>query len=252
MRTITPRGTPDTGTSRARSNSAGRDADLIPNPPDRRPRVGQPRRLKERDRYSIGWRDAGDAEQAGGMEDALAYALRPGDNGSFMFGHELAPRCRACTLVTDAEWINPTFVLVERGLDVSVTYDGCLVSSRRFANLVDGLPGIRTRAIPAAPGFFSTVVDPIVPFDTERRGTRSQDRCGRCGRFKVVIGATPVYLRDGAVVPPGFSRTDVVFGDAADFGASPTAQSPIILVDTTTAATLRAERLAGMELVPVR
>jgi len=186
------------------------------------------------------------------MEDALAYALSLADNGSFMFDHELAPRCPACTLVTDAEWINPTFMMAERGLDASVTYDGCLVSSWRFANLVNGMPGIRTRAIPTAPGFFATVVDPIVPFDTERRGTRLQDRCGRCGRFKVVIGARPVYLRDGAVVPHGFSRTDIVFGDAADYGALPTAQSPIILVDTTTAATLRAEHLAGMELVPVR
>ena len=186
------------------------------------------------------------------MGDDRAYALHPADNDSFMFDHELAPRCPACTLVTDAEWVNPSFKLVDRGLDVSMTYDGCLVTSRRFANLVDGLPGIRTRAIPSAPGFLATAVDPRVPFDTERHGTRLEDPCGRCGRFKVVIGATPVLLRDGAVVPLGFSRTDIAFGDAADYGSSPKAQSPIILVDPTTAATLRAKRLVGLDLMPIQ
>lgn len=186
------------------------------------------------------------------MEDAPAYALFAADNSSFMFDHDLAPRCPACTLVTDPEWINPTFKLVDRGLDVSATYDGCLIGSRRFAQVVEGLPGIRMRPIPSAPDFFATAVDPVVQFDVERRGSRLQDPCGLCGRFKVVIGAIPVYLRDGGVVPLGFSRTDIAFGDAADYGTSATAPSPIILVHSTTAATLRADRLVGMELLPIQ
>jgi hypothetical protein len=59
-------------------------------------------------------------------------------------------------------------------------------------------------------------------------------------------------LRDGRAVERGFSKTDLGFGAAADFGPTqPNHLSPLIIVDHDLGRRLKALRLRGVTLKPI-
>src|SRR5438270_9501081 len=98
----------------------------------------------------------------------VGYLLRGPDNGSDMLGGDMRHRaCPTCGMSTDREWIDPSFKLGMTDLDASYTYDGYLIVSERFRSLAPG-QGVRFIELPSAPGFYSLVVDNIVPFDAAR------------------------------------------------------------------------------------
>ena len=183
----------------------------------------------------------------------LGYAIHAADNDSFYY--ELAehvPACPACGLVTEPDWLNPTFDLKRTDLDISYTWDAALIVSEKFVKFAGSYPGGRFLQLPSVPGFALFTVEPTVPFDAERRGTTFEDPCGACGRFTQIAGADPIYLKLGTVLPEGFSRTDVVFGSAHwNRPDRFIAQSPGFLVDSELGRTLAAQEFVGLRLEPI-
>lgn len=186
-------------------------------------------------------------------ERVIGYSIHAGDNDSFYYEFgEGVPACPACGLVTRLDWLNPTFLLERTGFDVSFTWDLAPTVSERFVTFVSAYPGARFLPLPAAPGFSLFILDPIVPFDAERRGTKLMDPCSGCARFTQIAGADPVYLKPGPVLPKGFSRTDIEFGSARERPDRATAQSPQFLVDPELGEALASQALRGLRLEPIR
>jgi hypothetical protein len=174
----------------------------------------------------------------------FGFTLSGPDNDSHMVvGAPDAPRCAKCGFAVDHTWINPRFTLTVKRWDVSFTYDGYLIVSQRFRDVL-GVRGSVYRDLPAQPSFFAVTAERQVEFDAERRRTRFSLFCDGCQRFTQVAGATPVFLKDEARLPDELRRTDVVFG-------SNDGQHPLLLVGPGLAADLRRADLAGLELLAI-
>lgn len=174
----------------------------------------------------------------------VGFVLSAADNGSFMLrGDAPHPACPACGLATARDWVDPAFRLTGSRLDASYTYDGYFVASERFVTVV-GERSATFVDLPSEPGFFAVVPQVAVAFDSERRGTRFDDLCPTCGRYRSVAGATPAFLRLDGPLPDVIVRTDVEFGSGDE-------RHPLLLVGPDLANRLVAAALTGIELSPV-
>ena len=175
----------------------------------------------------------------------VGVALSAPDNDSYMLADGASfPACRTCGLVTDRTWVDPVFKPVETCFDASYTYDGYLIVSERFRSIAESAT---TRFVPlaSAAGFYSLVIEAVVPYDVERRKTILEQPCQTCGRFFVVAGATPVFLAVADPLADELFRTDVAFGSGNE-------QAPIPVMGHGFGQRLRGANLAGVDLRPVR
>lgn len=125
-------------------------------------------------------------------------------------------RCEACGDLLN-KWEEPLSGLVvkKRKLDIGSTYDGVTIVSQRFKSVYEerDLSGLEFRQLPDDPDFHSIRAVRAVGFDAKRRRTRYINPCPKCGRFESVVGATPVYLKEGVEIGQReFVRTDLEFG----------------------------------------
>jgi hypothetical protein len=164
----------------------------------------------------------------------------PDNDSSMLDDAPDAPRCPRCGFALDHAWINPRFKLNVKRWDVSGTYDGRLIVSQRFRNVL-GDRGAVYGDLPTEPSFFTLRAEKQVEFDADRRRTRFTHFCDECRRFTQAAGATPVFLKDEARLPDELRRTDILFG-------SDNGQHPLLLVGPGLAADLRRADLAGLEL----
>jgi hypothetical protein len=169
-----------------------------------------------------------------------AFILSAPDNDSYMLaGAPEALRCGSCGRSLDSEWVDPSFRLSERGCDASYTYDGYLIVSARFREVVADR-GARYVDIPAEPSCSVLIPVERVRFDAIRRRTTFENFCEACGRYHDVAGATPAFLR--SVPPPdGLRATDLEFGSGDE-------QHPLLIVGARLADELREAQLQGVEL----
>jgi hypothetical protein len=130
-----------------------------------------------------------------------------------------------------------------RRFDVSYTYDGYLIVSERFRDIAEEA-GTRCISLPSVSGFYSLLVENEVPFDTVRRRTRFEQPCDECGRYFVVAGATPAFLKVEAELPDQMFRTDLEFGTGNE-------QHPLIIAGPRTADRLLVAGFDGLDLTPV-
>ena len=181
------------------------------------------------------------------------YSLSGHDNKSWYWeDYDGVPKCASCGLVNDPLWINPDFELNRKDMDLSFTHDGQKIVSDRFVTASAGQPGITFIPLPNHPGHHLVDVDRTVAFDIEARGTTLSRRCPTCGRFTHIAGATPVHLRPGVTLQPGFSRTDIEFGSSRLNPNLPYQQHPLILVDPDLGHHLASARLKGLVLKPIK
>ena len=135
----------------------------------------------------------------------------------------------------------------KRRFDVSVTYDGVTIVSSAFRKWYEsaGIEGLVITPLPDDPDFASIVTTTVVAFDSLRRHTRFLNACDLCGRYKEVIGANPVFLKPGHVVPArGFCGTDIEFG-------SGDGKHPLLLCGAETANLIVRAKLRGCTLFPI-
>src|SRR5262245_49189494 len=198
----------------------------------------------------------------------VAYELLADDDDSHMLGDETyrPPRsagfhdwrfgkngvphpatCATCGRKTDPSYVNPEFKAKKRAWDISETYDGYRIVSKRFRDFcrTEGWAGLEFVVLPADNSFFVLRLSLVLPFDSQRRGTRFEQPCPSCGEFYDVIGATPAYLR-GITGPirDGFFRSDLEFASGPE-------QSPLIFVGIDTAKLLEKQGFQKFYLKPV-
>ena len=167
-------------------------------------------------------------------------------NGSFAFyGRSDVRRCEKCGELL-AKWDESLagLKIKRRKYEVSATYDGVTVVSRRFQSVYDSnrLEGLVFQELPSAPDFLAVMATDVVQFDAKERETRFINKCPVCGRFEEVIGATPAYLMEGEVVPDrGFVRSDLEFASFDEKG-------PLILCGPAAGEVLKKARFRGLDL----
>lgn len=165
-----------------------------------------------------------------------------------MFGG--APHCPDCTRVLDPSWIDPGFRLRQTSFDVSATYDGCVVVSEAFVTACDGVDGARFVPIESSPGFSTLDVERVVRLERFDSHVREGPTCQECGGPRYVSQKGPLRLLEDEILEPGFSRTDLSFGDTADFGPEqPIWIRPRLLVDEDTGRALKAAGLWGVHFI---
>ena len=175
------------------------------------------------------------------------FSLVGPDNDSHMCGSsdlllpELSvPTCIACGYKTDLYFVNPSFRVKRRVFDLSATYDGYDIASRKLAEACArlNLKGISFVSLPADQDFFVVVPQSITRFDSLARGTRFMNLCVTCGFHESVAGATPVHLLD--LPTSDISATDVVFG-------SGNARSRVLIATHHAKTLLTREKLKGLQ-----
>lgn len=157
-------------------------------------------------------------------------------------------RCEVCGELT-SKWEEPLFDLIikKRRLDISITYDGVLIASPRFKSIYEAndLSGLVFRQLPNDPDFFAVYALKMVEFDAGRRKTRFITPCPRCGRFESVVGATPVFLKDGSEIKSSeFVRTDLEFGSGDE-------KHPLLICGEVVADSLSNSKLKGVDLAAI-
>ena len=172
------------------------------------------------------------------------------DNESYAFRNRNdAHRCPKCGgLLQKWEQDLSGFKLEKRNLDISYTYDGVLVVSKRFKEFVEnkGFIGVEFRQLPDDSEFFSLVCNATVAFDFERRRTRFEDKCDKCGCYESVAGATPTFLKRGKEVSSNsLSRTDLEFGSGDE-------KHPLIICGAEVVQAIRRQGFRGIDFAEIR
>lgn len=172
------------------------------------------------------------------------------EHRSFAFGG--APHCASCTRVLDGAEaslpVNGEFE--EPRFDVCVTLDGCVLASHEFGLMAQGLRGVRFLPIREHPGWSAMIVDPVVRIDPFASKVRWGSPCDRCGEPRYSVRDGPIRFAEDEEPPSGFCRTDLGFGDTADFGSEqPVRIRPSILVDATTRKILKSGDLLGLHFI---
>lgn len=168
------------------------------------------------------------------------------------YGFREAPgvvRCELCGEIAD-KWNLRRRIVVHRpdaiAMDISTTYDGAVVVSRRFRSAVDDarLTGLTFEEVGS--GYAVLWVDRRVKFDAQTRMTRFENPCARCGTYESVIGATPAFLMPPVDIGAAeFVWTDIEFGSGDE-------KSPLLICGDQAAKVLRGAKLKGLDFAEVR
>jgi hypothetical protein len=170
------------------------------------------------------------------------------DNDLYFFDErDDVRRCESCGQLLNKWEEDLTVVPIPRKLklDVSASYDGVVVVSRRFRELYErtGMAGLRFTGLSETA--FAVQPDATVKFDTENGDTRFSDRCDDCGQYETAVCTTEAFQRDGNDVSDmGFARSDLEFGSGDE-------KSPLIICGDSAARILRKAKLKGLELEKV-
>lgn len=175
----------------------------------------------------------------------LGYNLLAQDNGAHFFPDDvpdgiLCPNCGTCL---DYSW-HPqelSFSKKKALRDVSYTYDGRLIVSRKFKDFCTNQQyrGIQFHKVFHEPELYYLFPERILPFDSERRKTRFVNKCEICGGYESIVGADPTFLRCTAAVSDGIFRSDLAFASGKE-------KFPVVIVGPETYGKMKAARLTGL------
>ncbi len=168
----------------------------------------------------------------------IAYTMSAADGDAYFF--EGAPDsvfCDNCGSCTDPTFLPTNLELKRTPYDVCSTYDGRMIVSARFRAFCrhHGFAGAQFDPVNDRGSLYLLRSNRTVAFDWERRETRFDRPCDRCGQYESVVGAYPAYLK-GIEAPllHGFYRTDLEFATGRE-------KAPLLIVGTQTKALIEAE-----------
>ncbi len=167
---------------------------------------------------------------------------------TFVYGQ--APHCADCMRVDLWDVPIVTGDLPTPTFDVAQTLDGAVVASATFRAACADLAGIEFIPLVGSQDRWTVEVDRIVRIDPFGSHVRTGPMCMTCSRPRYVTRTGPVRLESSEPLPSGFSRSDIEFGDSADFGSDqPIRIRPLILVDRATSRALKNAALLGIHLI---
>jgi hypothetical protein len=189
--------------------------------------------------------------------NTTAFEVTSIDNDTSAFSDEFAPlakvgksipqpkRCAKCGELLD-KWNEPLINLRirKRRFDMSTTYDGITIVSRRFIEVYREarLKGLEFKSLPNDDLFSRANASVILKLDAVRAETRFGKRCSKCKLFKEVTGAFPiVFVAGSKLAPRGFARSDLEFGYKDE-------KCPILVCGVEAAKILKAAKLKGMTI----
>jgi len=166
------------------------------------------------------------------------------DNDRYVFrDRDDVPRCERCGGLLD-KWEGDQIRLddpVSIGMDISTTYDGVVVVSPRFREVVAESDLVGLSFLELHGGFAVLRATRRIAFDAATRRTRFEERCDACGNCESVIGATPAFLMPPVDVRPvEFVWTDIEFGSGDE-------KSPLLVCGDRAARALRRAKLSGLD-----
>ena len=184
-----------------------------------------------------------------------AKILGGGDNNSYMYNPAYPHCCSSCHFATKQE-VNPDFRLsrqrydvayinlrpVRKQYDVSYTYDGYLIVSKRFKQFCEEklYQNAIFHSIPQEMDFYFFESSKVIPIDYARRPVDFIDFCKVCNRYAEVIGMSKNHIQQGFVMEENtFYRSEYDFG-------SHNHKSPLIIVSLQIAKDLKAQKFKGL------
>ena len=173
----------------------------------------------------------------------IGYSIFGADNNSHMYEDAYdVKKCSKCGFVIDFEYVNPILKIKRRVNDFSYTYDGRAIASLKFKEFCTrkNLKGIRFLELPSDKEFFYMLVDNVVEFDHEKKGTRFKNYCDECKLYRAVAGATPVILKNvEKELESGIYATDINFGSGNEL-------SEIIIISNDIYKEMKIEKFRGI------
>lgn len=174
----------------------------------------------------------------------IAYVLQGQDNDSYMlYDAPHLTRCSTCGELLKRPHLIPDFKLNKK-FDVSSTYDGYTIVSKRFVDEWhhNGGTGLVFNQLPADPDYFTVEANKEVEFDSVRRKTRFEDFKPCCNRFKSIAGATPAIIKNANMTLSKTQafQTDVLFGSGDE-------KHPLIIIPTSIGIALKKAKLSGLD-----
>jgi hypothetical protein len=174
------------------------------------------------------------------VDMVVGKILRGQDNRSFM--HEEYPyKCKVCNYPIK-QVINPNFKLVKKNFDISYTYDGYLIVSKKFKQFCEQIrySNIVFIQLPKEPNFFCTYIEKEIILNYEKRNVKFITLCDVCKRYAEVIGATPSYLdNENSLMYNEFYRSNIDFGSFER-------KYPLIILNNEMAIELSKQKFKGL------
>jgi hypothetical protein len=156
-----------------------------------------------------------------------AYSVSAPDSDIHYFASAPASLfCPQCDTYVAKEDFVPQLDLRQCNLDFCFTYDGrLLVSERGKTHLSEHCTTpLKFMIVDKSAGYYAMRVEATVLFDKDRRKTRFERKCPRCGNFESIVGATPAFILDaGKVETTGAYRSDLCFGSGRE-------KSPVLVI----------------------
>jgi hypothetical protein len=162
------------------------------------------------------------------------------------FGKDGVPHpatCGTCGRKTDGGFVSPAFRVKKRRRDITATYDGYTIISRRFLDLCveNGWGSDHVVPLPGDAQFYWLRPSRVLEFD----GTTTKP-CPQCHEFYDVIGPRPRFCEGlNRPLPEGFYRSDLEFGSGPE-------QRPTVVVGARTGDALFGAGLSGLVLSPLK
>jgi hypothetical protein len=134
--------------------------------------------------------------------------------------------CPDCDSYIGEDDFVPQLDLRRCRLDFCFTCDGRLLVSERarvFLSERCATP-LKFTAVDRNAGYYALRLESAVRFDKDRRKTRFEGKCLRCGNFESIVGATPAFILDSEKIEAtGAYRSDLCFGSGRE-------KSPVVIV----------------------
>ncbi len=162
------------------------------------------------------------------------------DNKNFM--HNVYPHCcHECNYPTKQE-INDDFQIKCRNYDVSYTYDGYLIVSKKFKLYCENknYNNIMFYRLPKETEFYCVAVNKALELDYKKREVKFINKCHICGRYAEVIGATPAFIKDKNLL-----TNNDFYKSSVDFGSFE-GKSPLIILNNEMAQELLKQKFKGL------
>lgn len=167
------------------------------------------------------------------------------DNKSFMHDKPYPFLCNKCHYPV-RQVVNINFKLKKK-YDVSYTYDGYLIVSKRFKDFVEkkAYKNVIFHSLKECTDYFFMETAKIFSLDYLRRNVLFIDLCDECHRYAEVIGATPGFVKKGFEIDDNsFYRSEYEFG-------SYERKNPLIIVGLKIAKELSDQSFKGIYLKDV-
>jgi hypothetical protein len=196
----------------------------------------------------------------------IGYSLSGHDNDSYMLGEETRraltdeerqffdwrfvkdgkqhpATCPKCGRKIDPGFVDPSFHLSKKSMDIGSTFDGYTIVSEKFKRFCESheMRGIESIALPSQPKHYWFVIRNIIEVDTTKSlGIRFLYYCDWCQKYAGVFGTDGLRFKGvESPITEGIYRTDIEFAQAHE-------QHPIIVVGTEVAAAMKAAKFKGI------